>query len=201
MLSRAAWDTARTWNLNEVGNISIHGLWFDETGITLGNRTEYLTLTSYARQVFSTTGPSPRHQFSLVMNPGSNPDQNYEDALFDMADAVVVRETCWTSVAGGDCPPPYEPFDYAKLRDGFGLPHNAAYRNKSVVIVHQVHDPPAANNQTLYEQIKGVVGLGLHSTYFTSGNWSETRLLPASVGVVAEFLSRANNETIAGVEV
>ncbi|KAH6843210.1 Spherulation-specific family 4-domain-containing protein [Chaetomium sp. MPI-CAGE-AT-0009] len=195
----AAWDIARTWNLNEVGNISIHGLWFDEAGITLGNRTEYLALTSYARQVFTTTGPSPRHQFSIVMNPGSNPDQNYEDDLFGMADAVVVRETCWTSVASADCPPPYEPFDYATLRNGFGLPYNELYRNKTVVLVHQVRGPPAANNQTLYEQVKGVVGLGLHSTYFTSGNWSETRLLPASVGVVAESLSRANNETSAGV--
>lgn len=196
---RAAWDTAHTWNANEVGNISIHGLWFDETGITLGNLTQYSSLAAYARQVFSSTGPSPRHQFSLVMNPGSNPNADYEPHLFAMSDAVVTRETCWTRVASeADCPGNYVPFDYAGLENGAGLPYDDVYRNKSVVLVHQVRDPPVANNETLYAQIRGVVGLGLHSAYFTSGEWNETMMEPASVGVVAEFLSRANGE--AGVE-
>lgn len=129
------------------------------------------------------------------MNPGSNPDRDYEPHLFAMADAVVVRETCWTEVGSDVCPGNYVPFDVATLAPGSGLPYDDTLRPKSVVLVHQVRDPPAANNETLYEQIRGVVGLGLHSTYFTSAEWNVTTMAPATVGVVAEFLSRANNET------
>ncbi|KXX73503.1 Spherulin-4 [Madurella mycetomatis] len=190
--SGRAWRDENTWTGR--GNISIHGIWFDETGISIGNRTEYTQLTDYARRVFDEKDPADRGLFSIVMNPGSNPDQDYEPHLFAMSDAVVVRETCWTEVGSVECPGNYVPFDVSTLAPGSGLPHDDALRPKSVVLVHQVRDPPAANNETLYEQIQGVVGLGLHSTYFTSAEWNVTTMLPASVGVVAEFLSRANNE-------
>ncbi|KAM7192973.1 Spherulin-4 [Rhypophila sp. PSN 637] len=205
----ALWDNATTWNFNEIANISIHGLWFDETGTTIGNRSEYEELTSYARDVFATTGPSPRNQFSIIMNPGSNPQTDYEPFLFAMADAVVTRETCWTSVPSdpsdpyGDCLGDYTPYDYREMYQGLGnrtagLPDDPALNSKAVVIVHQVVDPPEANNQTLYEQILGTVRLGVHSAWFTSGNWSQETRLPASVGVVSEFFSRANREVNGG---
>ncbi|KAK3314302.1 Spherulation-specific family 4-domain-containing protein [Apodospora peruviana] len=199
----ALWDKAATWSFGVEANISIHGLWFDETGIDIGNRSEYEHLTSFARNEFATKGPQPRNQFSIIMNPGSNPTTEYEPFLFQMADAVVTRETCWTSTPNEDCAGTYTPYDYREMYQGLGnktagLPKDPALNSKAVVIVHQVVDPPTANNQTLYEQILGTVRLGVHSAWFTSGNWSQETRLPASVGFVSEMFSRANNETAGG---
>jgi hypothetical protein len=39
-----------------------------------------------------------------MSTPGSNPGANHEPYLFVISDAVVMRETCWTSVAStADC--------------------------------------------------------------------------------------------------
>jgi hypothetical protein len=47
----------------------------------------------------------------------------------------------------------YEPFDFAWLKDGSGLPNDGVYGGRSVVLVHQVRDPPVAGTETLYAQV------------------------------------------------
>ncbi|KAK3328153.1 Spherulation-specific family 4-domain-containing protein [Cercophora scortea] len=157
----AAWNTAKTWDI-----------------------------ITFAKNSFQAKGVQP----GVVMNPGSNIDADYEADIFGMVTAVVLRETCWTDVstgAGGDCPEPYTPFNYKTLSSGAGLPYDSSFMSKSAVIVHQFHGPPTASNATLQEQVAGIVGLGLHSTYFTSGSWKTTIATPATIGAFSEFLTQA----------
>ncbi|KAK8038279.1 Spherulation-specific family 4 [Apiospora phragmitis] len=189
----ADWDLEAGWGSSQPSNISIHGIWFDETGVDKGNETEFRQLTDYARQVFN--AKTDRGQFDIVMNPGSNPAADYEQALFDMADAVVTRETCWTTTVGDECPTPYTAYNWTGITCGDGAPFSQALNSKAVVVVHEFHDPPEATNATLLEQIRGTVRQGFHSAYFTSGSYANTTIEPASIGNVAEFFSLANNET------
>ncbi|ORY66536.1 Spherulation-specific family 4 [Pseudomassariella vexata] len=194
----ANWTTAPTWdNLN--GNITMHGLFFDETATEPEHLAEYRDLVNFANQSFATPD---RGLYSVVLNPGTNlsPMNNYETDMFSLVTAVVTRETCWVPVGSDsvDCPGNYTPFDYASLSSGNGLPSNPALNPQAVVIVHQFHDATGgrpATNETLLEQLRGIVGLGLHSTYFTSGSWQNQTVPPADVGNFADLLSRANNDT------
>ncbi|KAK6834771.1 hypothetical protein PG987_009465 [Apiospora arundinis] len=189
----ADWNSERDW-FGNAANISIHGIWFDETGVQKGNASEFQELTDFARRVFN--AKPNRGLFDIVMNPGSNPDQNYEQTLFNMADAVVTRETCWTSTPDAvECNGTYYPYNWTDLRCGNGTPYDPALNSKAVVVVHEFHDPPTANTATLLEQIRGTVRQGLHSAFFTSGSYANTTIEPASLGNVAEFFSLANNET------
>lgn len=157
----------------------------------------YQDLVSYANETFEAKGKS-KGKYSVVLNAGPVPDPAYEAQLFNMASAVVTKETCYTTdpVADGvawDCPMPYAPFEVAGLTTGDGLPHDSAFLPQTVVIVHQFRGPTNASLQMLTEQIDGVVGLGVHSTYFTSGSWHNTTLMPATIGNVAKILSVAND--------
>ncbi|KAK3685260.1 Spherulation-specific family 4-domain-containing protein [Podospora appendiculata] len=172
----AAWNTANTWVAGRTANIKIHGIWFDETGTSKGNLTHYKDIITFANASFQAKGTQPSAD------------------LFSMATAVVLRETCWTDVstgAQGDCPEPYTAFNYKTLSSGSGLPYDASLISKSAVIVHRFHRPPTANNETLQEQLLGIAGLGLHSTYFTSGNRKTTIATPATIGAFSEFLTKA----------
>ncbi|PSR99198.1 Spherulation-specific family 4-domain-containing protein [Coniella lustricola] len=195
----AAWETAPTWEDGQSVNITIHGLWFDEVGTGSGNYSVYSELTSYANETFAAAAKTRKKKkdknvaYSVVLNAGSVPNATYEAQLFDMASAVVTKETCFTSdpaASGveGDCPEPYEPFDYTALTAGNGLPHDEAYNSRAVIIVHQFVGPPNATTATLQEQIDGVVSLGVHSTYFTSGSYHNTTAEPATVGNVGEMV-------------
>ncbi|KAJ4424199.1 hypothetical protein N0V82_001065 [Gnomoniopsis sp. IMI 355080] len=195
----AAWDKAPTWTEGQKVDISIHGLWFDEIGTDPGNSTEIADLITYANATFDARddGDSSDRGYTVVLNAGTIPNATYEAELFGMSSAVVTKETCYTndpaaSNVSWDCPMPYTPFDYTNLTSGNGLPHDSAFLPQTVVIVHQFVGPPTATLQTLQEQIEGVAGLGLHSTYFTSGSWHQTILEPATIGSVGKILAVIN---------
>lgn len=194
ILEWSLWDTAPTWDEGETANISIHGIWFDEVSPSESSAAEMLDLASYANSTFGARNSSGQGPYSVIMNPGVNPDRDYEATLFGMASAVVTRETCFTSETNGDCPGTYTPFNYTDLAPGNGLPYDTALMAQTVVIVHEFRGPPVATNATLRRQIQGVVGLGIHSTYFTGGNWHETTVAPATIGTVADMLTQANME-------
>lgn len=204
ILEWSQWTSAPTWTADETANISINGLWFDEVGSSPGNYTSYRDLIAYANDTFAAAADDDAHSgkrgraYSVVLNAGAVPNATYEAQLFGMASAVVTKETCYTSDAAAvgaawDCPAPYAPFAYNQLTNGNGLPHNAAFLPQTVVIVHQFVGPPAATMDTLQQQIDGVVGLGVHSTYFTSGSWHNTTIDPATIGNVGKMLSVAND--------
>lgn len=197
ILEWSQWHKEPTWNEGETADISIHGLWFDEVGGSSGNTSGYLDLIQYANQTFKANG-SKRGRYSVILNSGPVSDPSYEADLFNMASAVVTKETCYTSDADSlgvdwDCPEPYSPFEVGSLTAGNGLPHDSAFLPQTVVIVHQFRGPPTATIQMLTEQIEGVVNLGLHSTYFTSGSWHNTTMIPATIENVSKILSIANN--------
>lgn len=197
ILEWSQWHKAPTWNSGKRADITIHGLWFDEVGASSGNSSGYLDLIQYANETFSAKG-SKRGRYSVILNSGPVSDPSYEADLFNMASAVVTKETCYTSDPASlgvswDCPEPYSPFEVSALSAGSGLPHDSAFLPQTVVIVHQFRGPPTATIQTLTEQIEGVVSLGLHSTYFTSGSWHNTTIIPATIGNVSRILSVANS--------
>lgn len=209
----AAWGSAApTWVAGETADIRIHGLWFDEVGVGSANHSLYSDLISYANATFArarASAPPPPpppplsppgydvDAYTVVLNAGPVPDPAYEAQLFGLASAVVTKETCYTDspAAAGvawDCPEPYAPFEVDALTRGDGLPHDPAFLPQTVVIVHEFVGPPAATTATLREQIKGLVKLGLHSTYITSGSWHNTTIGPATIGNVGRILSVAN---------
>lgn len=209
----AAWDRAPTWTAGETADISIHGLWFDEVGKDPNNQTTYLDLVTYANETFAESKNEKRKtrrsnddddDYTVVLNAGPVANATYEAQLFRMASAVVTKETCYTTDAAAhnatwDCPAPYAPFAYASLTAGNGLPHDSAFLPQTVVIVHQFVGPPVATMDTLQEQIDGVVGLGLHSTYFTGGSWHQTTVAPATIGNVGKLLAQANGAARSGL--
>lgn len=207
----AAWYTAPTWTAGETVDIAVHGLWFDEIGIDPGNHTQYADLISYANTTFGARDGDNNDkkknknknkrdraaEYTVVLNAGPVANATYEAQLFGLASAVVTKETCYTSNPAAtnvawDCPSPYAPFAVESLATGDGLPHNRALLPQTVIIVHQFVGPPAATLQTLQEQLGGVVGLGVHSTYFTSGSWHQTTVAPATIGNVSKLLTAAN---------
>ncbi|KAF3765705.1 hypothetical protein M406DRAFT_351120 [Cryphonectria parasitica EP155] len=202
------WETAPTWTAGETVNISIHGLWFDEVGAASSNYSTYADLLTYANATFEAAKADQDDQgglYTVVLNVGTVSNATYEAQLFQMASAVVTKETCYTSnpAASGvtaDCPEPYVPFDYTALTNGNGLPHDSAFLPQSVIIVHQFVGPPNATMASLKEQIDGVVDLGVHSTYFTSGSWHNTTISPATIGNVGKLMKQANSagRTVAG---
>lgn len=196
ILEWSRWDRSPTWDANKDADISIHGLWFDEIGSSPVNASMYQELVTYANDTFEAKG-SDKGKYTVVLNAGHVVDPDYETQLFNMASAVVTKETCYTTDpeaddVSWDCPMPYTPFEAADLTSGNGLPHNSAFLPQSVVIVHQFRGPTNASMQMLTEQLDGVVDLGFHSTYFTSGSWHNTTLEPATIGNVAKILSEAN---------
>lgn len=197
ILEWSQWEKEPTWNAGKKADISIHGLWFDEVGASSGNASGYLEMVQYANDTFKAKG-SKRGRYSVILNAGPVSDLSYEADLFNMSSAVVTKETCYTSDPAAlgvswDCPEPYSPFDFTALTAGSGLPHNPDFLPQTVVIVHQFRGPPTATLQTLTEQIGGVVNLSLHSTYFTSGSWHNTTMMPATIGNVSRILSEANS--------
>ncbi|KUI67755.1 Spherulin-4 [Cytospora mali] len=197
ILEWSQWDKQPTWEAGKTADISVHGIWFDEVGTTSGNYSDYLELVQYANETFQAKG-SKRGRYSVILNSGPVQDPTYEAELFSMSSAVVTKETCYTSDPASlgvswDCPEPYSPFEFAALTAGSGLPQNPAFLPQTVVLVHQFRGPPTATIQTLREQIEGVVSLGVHSTYFTSGSWHNTTMMPATIGNVSRILSVANN--------
>ncbi|KAI1855261.1 hypothetical protein JX265_006596 [Neoarthrinium moseri] len=174
-------------------NISIHGIWFDETSVAEKDFEFYKDLTSHAREAF---GASSAPQYTAVLNTGVRPpNPTYERDLFGLADVVVTRETCWqnpsTSNAGA-CPLPYEPYNASTLVESGGLPSNVDLYAKASIVVHYVRPDPPVDTAILADQIKRTVDFGIHSLYFTSAElWETTVLGPATVGAVAQAVDVA----------
>ncbi|CAJ2514119.1 Uu.00g022380.m01.CDS01 [Anthostomella pinea] len=184
----ASWQTQTSWS-GPGANISINGIWFDETSGDAADFAFYQRLTAHAGQAFA------GRQYITVLNIGVRMDAAYERQMFDLASAVVTRETCWqepSTANAVECPPTYTPFDAATLQNSSGLPVNADLYPKASVIVHYVQPPRELDGAMLAEQIRQTVAYGFHSAYFTSAKlWETTTLGPATVGAVAQAMADA----------
>jgi hypothetical protein len=183
-------------------NISIHGIWFDETSGKPEDFAFYQRLTTAAKTAFS------GNPYTSVLNVGVRMDATYEKSLFGLADVVVTRETCWQEPSDANeeqCPhkPPnsYTPFDAYKLSDakqGGGLPENTDLYPKASVIVHYVQAPRTVDATVLKDQIAKTVSYGIHSTYFTSAKlWESPSAGPATVGLVSQLIADSQKSTTA----
>lgn len=203
VLEWSQWARAPTWSAGQDDvDIQMHGLWFDEIGADSANYSYLHDLVTYANESFADSHDDD-DDYTVVLNAGPVANATYEAQLFHMASAVVTKETCYTDdpAASGvswDCPEPYTPFDVASLEAGNGLPHDAKFLPQAVVIVHQFTGPPNVTVQMLQDQINGVVDLGIHSTYFTSGSWHNTTIEPATIEQVGSILTMANRNGAPG---
>lgn len=193
VLEWSQWDTAPTWAAGATANISIYGIFFDEVSSSASSAPFYRDLATYANQTFDAKSPADRGLYSVFMNPGTNPDRDFEAALFNMSSAVVTQEACFTTRPSSDCPLPYTPFNSQSLAPGNGLPYDLDLLGQSSILVHGFADPGGATVATLCKQIEGVISLGVHSTYFTTGGWNTTTSTPATIGMVAHLISEKNN--------
>ncbi|KAH8894179.1 hypothetical protein GQ53DRAFT_821279 [Thozetella sp. PMI_491] len=181
-------------------NISIHGIWYDETSGQPGDFDFYERITKASKTAFGTS------TYTSVLNVGVRMDATYERKLFGLADVVVTRETCWQEPSDANeeqCPhkPPnsYTPFDAYKLADsaqGGGLPENKDLRPKASIIVHYVQSPRTVNADILKDQIAKTVSYGIHSTYFTSAKlWEAPSAEPATVDLVSQVIADSQKST------
>ncbi|KAI0127029.1 Spherulation-specific family 4-domain-containing protein [Xylariales sp. AK1849] len=186
------WKMEKAWDGTSV-NISMHGIWFDETSVAEKDYDFYQSLTAHARDAFGAATAPP---YTAVLNTGVRPpNSTYERDLFGLADVVVTRETCWqrpSSSNAGPCPLPYEHYNASTLVETHGLPSNVDLYPKASVVVHYVRPDPPVDGPILADQIKQTVDFGIHSLYFTSAElWETTVLEPATVSAVAQAVDAA----------
>ncbi|TIC99725.1 Spherulin-4 [Colletotrichum higginsianum] len=181
----AAWDRTNGWD-GASWDIHIDGIFFDEVNTAPAQLQYYTDVSAYAK---SKTG-------LVVLNPGVavNPASS---ALYDVADAVLSLETCYT--ADPDAPQDrcprntYTPFTPASLA---ALPSDAAQRAKSSVLVHDFYDDwepyQAASLATLQTHVNAIVAAGVHSLYITQWGYNESFTRePASVGTLSNLVALA----------
>ncbi|KAK6063636.1 hypothetical protein SCUP515_12270 [Seiridium cupressi] len=142
-------------------------------------------------------------QYTAVLNAGVRPlNSTYERDLFDLADAVIARETCWqvpSSAKAGPCPLPYEPYNTSTLIQTGGLPSNFGLYLRASIAVHYVRPKPLVDSAILTDQIKKTVHFGIHSLYLTSVElWETTVLEPATIGAVTQAVdtTQYNHQTL-----
>lgn len=183
--------TWATWNSYASNNISIHGIFFDETiepsGISDGSNIAYLTsATNFARQAFGST------PIVTICNFGAKPDPRY----YSICDEVVVFESCLDNNAGDSVcttaplPPQYE--DQTTLSRN--IP-DAANAPQSAVIVHDfvgtTYNGEQATTATLDSYVKTLKTNSVGWGYFCSSGYSSVTAGPATIGSLAGAFSKA----------
>jgi len=195
----ATWTTQTGWS-GAVDDISVDGIFFDETDTDPSKLDYNKEIAQYARTVLA--GRPGATGAIVVLNPGVPVNSN-SYSLFDVADAIVQIETCHApnSAAGGAldpdkkprCPvePKYTPFTPASL-DAIREEHAA----RSAVIVHDYYDSwepyTPAPLATLEADVKAIVKKGVHSFYVTQyGYTANFTQEPASIATVAKLAAQA----------
>ncbi|KAG5980058.1 hypothetical protein E4U55_004441 [Claviceps digitariae] len=160
----------RSWSTYSAANISIHGIFLDESAPNLSYMTE---AAGFARQLF---GPSA----TVVCNFGALAPQAY----YEICDVVVAFESCLNCALG----PPYRSRD--TIRASF--PGGARQRGKGAVIVNgfagRAFDGSVADGKLLAKYTGEVRSEGVGWAYFCSAGYNDVRRGPATIGEVARGL-------------
>ncbi|KFY29645.1 hypothetical protein V494_08582 [Pseudogymnoascus sp. VKM F-4513 (FW-928)] len=173
------------WSTYAASDISVHGIFFDETiepsGISDGSNLEYLTsATNFARQAFGST------PIVTICNFGAKPDARY----YDICDEVVVFESCLNNNAGdpvcttAPLPPQYE--DQATINAN--IP-DTTKAGQAAVIVHDfvgtTYDGQPADVSTLKSYITTLKSNLVGWAYFSSSGYGTITATPVTVGALA----------------
>ncbi len=190
----AAWTTNPGWSGGATNyDVHIDGIFFDEIDTNPAKLDYNTNITKYAKAAFQSEGP-------IVLNPGVSVQAGSE-SLYDVADAILAIETCYTTVQGATdagsstyrCPSGgYTPFTPASLS---ALPDNQTRVARSSVVVHDFYDAwnpyDAAPLSTLEADVSAIVQKQVHSFYIAQygylGNFTSA---PASVMTVANLAAQ-----------
>ncbi|KAI1383974.1 spherulin 4-like cell surface [Hypoxylon trugodes] len=188
-----AWTTAEGWTAGTSYDIHVDGIFFDEIDTSTSQLSHNTAITKYAKSKFA--GP-------VVLNPGTFV-QSGSESLFDVADAIVDIEACYTHSVGRvdfngyACDPStdgYTAFTPALL-DKLGT--DQTQLSKSSVIVHDFYESwspyQPASQDTLQTDIQAMVAKGIHSLYVAQLGYNAnfTGAEPASITTVAKLLAAA----------
>ncbi|KAH6653294.1 spherulin 4-like cell surface [Truncatella angustata] len=190
----SAWTTAEAWTGTSY-DIHLDGIFFDEIDTTTGQLEHNTQISRYAKSKFADKGGP------IVLNPGTFV-RNGSESLFDVADAVLEIEACYTRSAGRPdwdgyaCDPSksgYFPFTPGTLEK---LGTNATRVARSSVVVHDFYNSwspyTPVSEQMLQTYVDAVVAKGVHSFYLAQlgylGNFTAE---PASITTVARLAAAA----------
>ncbi|ETS80843.1 hypothetical protein PFICI_08372 [Pestalotiopsis fici W106-1] len=190
----AAWETGKGWK-DDSYDIHISGIFFDEINTAPDQLSHNLEITRYAKAKFAGLGGP------IVLNPGTFV-QNGSESLFDVADAIMDIEACYTGVPGRidfngyACDPSvsgYSAFTPALL-DGLGTDQSRV--SKSSILVHDFYDSwspyQPASESKLKDYVDAIVSKGVHSFYIAQfGYIGNFTLAPASIGNIAGMAASA----------
>ncbi|OBT71783.1 hypothetical protein VF21_09341 [Pseudogymnoascus sp. 05NY08] len=173
------------WNSYAASDISVHGIFFDETiepsGISDCSNLEYLTsATSYARQAFGST------PIVTICNFGAKPDARY----YAICNEIVVFESCLDNNAGdpvcntAPLPPQYQ--DQATINAN--IP-DATVAGHAAVIVHDfvgtTYNGQPADVLTLKSYITTLKSKLVGWAYLSSSGYGTVTATPVTVGALA----------------
>lgn len=161
------------WSTYTASNIAVNGIFFDEcTGDNLNYLTEAIT---FARSAF-------KNPITVVCNFGVKASADY----YRICDVVIAYESSLNAPNA----PPYQ----GKTT----LQNNviAGSESKAAIIVNfftgNAVDGSVANTQLLSSYMKVISAFKLGWCYFTSADYDEINMAPASIGEVAKSLAAAN---------
>lgn len=183
--------TWAAWSTYASNNISVHGIFFDETiepsGISDGSNLAYLTsATTFAREAFGST------PIVTICNFGAKPDPRY----YSICDEVIVFESCLDNNAGDSVctiapfPPQYE--DQTTITRN--IP-DATYAHQASIIVHDfvgtTYDGKQADITTLGSYAQTLKTNSVGWAYFCSSGYSSITQEPATIGALASAFGSA----------
>jgi hypothetical protein len=190
-----AWTTAKGWDDAKLHDIHMSGIFFDEINTAPSELSHNRQITNYAKSKFAAAGGP------VVLNPGTFV-QTGSESLFDVADAIVDIEACYTHKTGRmdfngyACDPSvssYSAFTLASLNQ---LGTNQTRLAKSSVLVHDFYNSwspyQPASESVLETYIGAIIGKGVHSFYVAQlgyvGNFTAP---PASITNIADITAAA----------
>lgn len=183
--------TWAAWNSYTSSNISVHGIFFDETiepsGISDGSNFEYLTTaTSFARQAFGST------PIVTICNFGAKPDARY----YAICDEIIVFESCLDNNAGdpvctsAPLPPQYQ--DQSTINAN--IP-DATKARQAAIIVHDfvgtTYNGQPADVSTLKSYVTTLKSNSVGWAYFSSSGYGTVTATPITVGALGSAFGTA----------
>ncbi|KAF4978234.1 hypothetical protein FZEAL_5339 [Fusarium zealandicum] len=165
---KASITTWSEWATYPDADVAVHGLFFDESSADFDYLNEAIT---FAREAFSDS-------ITVVCNFGAKAATEY----YSICDVVVAFESCLNCPDG----PPYE--DQTTLSNN--IP--SGFETQSAVILNRFtgtsSDGKVANQALINAYVKTMEQDGLGWFYFTSADYNNTNIEPATVGANAQAL-------------
>ncbi|KAG6004246.1 hypothetical protein E4U21_001305 [Claviceps maximensis] len=160
----------KSWSTYTAANISIHGIFFDESA---PNLTYMKEAASFARELFGSSA-------TVVCNFGTTAPVAY----YDICDVVVAFESCLNCNLG----PQYKSRDTIRAF----LPAGKRERARGAVIVNsfvgRAFDGSVADEALLRKYTGDAKSEGVGWAYFCSAGYDDVRSRPAAIGEVAKGL-------------